>query len=284
MTPSFTICKVQYKEQFGIGAIYGCEYPKGTFRTLFITSYEVLKISNVDEVTHLCLIFEDRNIGNLYITPDWVKWLFTSPVDKLNVAVIEFSLTALNILSRLKFERLASEYPVENEVVSVFQYREDTIKFGKGQINRIIGNVIQYSLELDEYSIGYPILNEHMKVVGIHVSSHKKETQGLLHAITIGSVFEAFKTFITEKLGGRTENELWLEKIEHIPKNEFQLIGSGGFGKVYKIKERNNSNKTFVAVKVVSGLGKLDEYANQVNALQREYRVVTSLGNHPRII
>ena len=118
-------------------------------------------------------------------------------------------------------------------------------------------------------------------MVGIH--TNKLEEGGTLKAIAIGSILEAFKTFITEKLGGRTENELWLEKIAQIPKNEFHLIGSGGFGRVYKIKA-SNSTETFVAVKVVSGLGNLDEYKSQVDALQNEYRLVTSLGNHPRII
>ena len=76
----------------------------------------------MNEVANLKLEFEDKNIGNLFITPDWVKWLFTSPADKLNVTVIEFSVTALSILSRMKYERLAPEDPVENEDVSVFQY------------------------------------------------------------------------------------------------------------------------------------------------------------------
>ena len=50
------------------------------------------------------------------------------------------------------------------------------------------------------------------------MSTNKLEKRGVLEAITIGSILEAFKTFITEKLGGRTENELWLEKITQIPK------------------------------------------------------------------
>ena len=106
LSPSFTICKFKFKDVTGIGAIYGYEYPKGTFRTLFIASYEMLEISDVNEVSNLLLVFKDNAIGNLFLTPDWVKWLFTSPVDKLNVTVIEFSVTALSILSRMKYERL----------------------------------------------------------------------------------------------------------------------------------------------------------------------------------
>ena len=48
--------------------------------------------------------------------------------------------------------------------------------------------------------------------------------------------------------------------------------------------EQKPEEETFVAVKVVSGLGNLDEYKSQVDALQKEYRLVTTLGNHPRII
>ena len=190
---SFSICKVCYKEKSGVGAIYGCEYPKGTFRTLFITSFQVLEIADVNEVTDLSLAFEDKNIGHLYITPDWVKWLFTSSVDKLNVTVIEFSLTALNVLSRMKYKRLASGVPVENEMVNFYQYCKENLKIGKGRINKVNGNSIQYSLDTEEYSIGFPILNKHLKVVGLHVSSQKQDIRGVFKAITIGSVLAAFK-------------------------------------------------------------------------------------------
>ena len=243
----------------------------------------MLEISDVNELDNLSLVYEEKTIGNLYITPDWVKWLFTSPEDKLNVTVIEFSLRALKVLSRMNYELLMPDVPIENEIVSVFQYKEEILIFGKGCINKTTGEIIQYSLDTEEYCCGFPLLNEQLKVVGIHVKSNKSEKRGLLKATTIGSILEAFKTFITEKLWGRTENELWLEKIAQIPKNEFHLIGSGGFGKVYKIKE-NNSPETFVVVKVVSGLGNTEGYENQVLCLEKEYRLVTSLGNHPRII
>ena len=230
----------------------------------------------MNEITDVCLVFEDKTIGNQYLTPDWVKWLWTSPVDKFNVTVIEFSSTALKVLSRTKYERLMSDVPVKNQHLSVFQYIKESLNFGKGRINKVIGEVIEYSLALDteELSSGFPLLNEKLNVVGIH--TNKLDGGGTLKAIAIGSILEDFKTFITDKLGGRTENELWLEKIAQIPKNEFHFIGSGGFGKVYKIKE-SNSTETFVAVKVVSGLGSLDEYKSQVDALQKEYRLVTSL-------
>ena len=38
--PQSTICDVNYKDQSGTGELleYGCKFPKGTWRTLFITS------------------------------------------------------------------------------------------------------------------------------------------------------------------------------------------------------------------------------------------------------
>ena len=229
----------------------------------------------MNEITEVCLVFEGKSIGNQLLTPDWVKWL--CPLDKFNVTVIEFSLTALKILSETKYERLTSDVLVNNEHVSVFQYIKESLNFAKGRINKVIGEVIEYSLDTEELSFGFPLLNEKLNVVGIHMN--KLGGGGTLKAIAIRSILEAFKTFITEKLGGRTENELWLEKIAQIPKNEFDLIGSGCFGRVYKIKA-SNSTETFVAVKVVSGQGKYYEYKSQVDALQKEHRVVTTLRNH----
>ena len=205
LNPLFTICQVKYKEHSGNGAIYDCEYPKGTFRTLFITSF--LEISDVNEITDVRLIFLDKTID---LTPDWVKWLWTSPVDKFNVTVIEFSLTALKVLSRMKYDRLAPEDPVLNEVVNVVQYCKGSIITGNGTINKVIGDVIEYSLDTEELSCGFPLFNGKSNVVGIHTN---KLDGGTLKATAIGSILDAFKTFITEKLGGRTENELWLEKI-----------------------------------------------------------------------
>ena len=42
-----TICKVTYNEQSGTGAIYGYEFPEGTWRTLFITCNQVLNVLDV---------------------------------------------------------------------------------------------------------------------------------------------------------------------------------------------------------------------------------------------
>ena len=115
----------------------------------------------MNEITDVCLVFEDKTIGNKNLTPHWIKWLWTSPVDKFNVTVIEFSPTALNILSRTK--PLTSDDPVKNQHVNVFQYRKEILNFAKGRINNVIGNVIKYSLyslDTEELSCGFPLLNE----------------------------------------------------------------------------------------------------------------------------
>ena len=98
----------------------------------------------------------------------------------------------------------------------------------RDELTKVIGEFIEYttisqrttecSLDTGEYCCGFPQLNEQFKVVGIR--TNKLDEGGTLKAIAIGSILEAFKKFITEKLGGRTENELWLEEIVQIPKNE----------------------------------------------------------------
>ena len=68
-----------------------------------------------------------------------------------------------------------------------------------------------------------------------------------------------------------------------VPLIKFQYIGGGGYGQVYKIKQKK-LNK--LAVKIVQGVGKLDDfdYEAQVRALAKEYAIVSSLDNHPRIV
>ena len=92
---------------------------------------------------------------------------------KFNVTVIEFSPTALKVLSRTKYERLTSDVPVENEYVSIFQYRKESLNFAKGRINKVIGEVIEYSLDTEELSCGFPLLNEKLNVVGIHTTEEE---------------------------------------------------------------------------------------------------------------
>ena len=78
----------------------------------------------------------------------------------------------------------------------------ESLNFAKGSINNVIGEVIEYNLDTEELSCAFHLLNEQLKVIGIH--TNKVDERETLKAIAIGSFLEAFKTFITEKLGGRT--------------------------------------------------------------------------------
>ena len=44
-----SICSIEYKFIYGTGAIIGLEFPEGTWRTLFITSFQVAPISDPNE-------------------------------------------------------------------------------------------------------------------------------------------------------------------------------------------------------------------------------------------
>ena len=65
--------------------------------------------------------------------------------------MIEFSPTALKILSRMKYELLTSDVPVENEHVSI----KESLNFVKGSINKVLGEVMEYSLDTEELSCGF---------------------------------------------------------------------------------------------------------------------------------
>ena len=103
----------------------------------------------MNQITNLELNFEDKAIGNLHITPDWVKWLLKSPVDELKVTVIEFSLTALSILARMRYERLDPADPILNEVVSFYKYYEGSLMIGKGRVIKISEKVIEFTKSFD---------------------------------------------------------------------------------------------------------------------------------------
>ena len=53
------------------------ELPEGTWRTIFSTNNQVLRISKVKEIVGLRLLFKTESIDNVDITPDWVKSLWT---------------------------------------------------------------------------------------------------------------------------------------------------------------------------------------------------------------
>ena len=106
-----------------------------------------------------------------------------------------------------------------------------------------------------EIRLGSPLLNEDFDVVGIHVGSMDTATNQPteLQEKVKQQIFNPFsmlsKNIFFKMLKGKTDNELWLERINKIPETEFQLIGSGGYGKVYKIKVKTESKE--FAVKMV---------------------------------
>ena len=61
----------------------------------------------------------------------------------------------------------------------------------------------------------------------------------------------------------------------------FSMRSRGGFGTVYKV---NMPNENVYAIKSVELIGGPDNYKSQLNALQKEYLLVSSLQLHPRII
>ena len=274
--PQSTICKVIYKEQSGTGALYGYEFPEQTWRTLLIACNQVLRISEVEELVGLRLLFIDETIGNVDMTPDWVKWLWTSPRDQLNTTVIEFSPTALTVLSRMQYARLLSSTPEKNANVTLYHHYGGDVS---GNIVDVIGDFIQYTIG-PEIRLGSPLLNEDRDVVGIHVGlwdSSNKSAQTTCKAINVRSILTEYTKYVLKMLNGRTENEWWLEKLKLIPLDEYKHIGGGGYGQVYKINLKREL--TELAVKIVQ-----DNNTSQVLALEKEYAMVTSLDNHPRIV
>ena len=59
------------------------------------------------------------------------------------------------VLSRMKYERLEPYVPFENEVVSVFQYREEILNFGKGCCRCISGHD-SYPVPVPQFTSSYP--------------------------------------------------------------------------------------------------------------------------------
>lgn len=72
-------------------------------------------------------------------------------------------------------------------------------------------------------------------------------------ATNVQSIFNAFEntcTVYSSKVKVKTDNELWLDRINMISINEFQHTSSGWYGQVYKIKVKTEPNE--FAVKFVS--------------------------------
>lgn len=151
-----------------------------------------------------------------------------------------------------------------------------------GNILNVNGNCFNFTVGEDRIIQGAPILNENFNVVGIYCGlcdASNENPNKTCTAINICSILDAHNKFLIRTLNGKTDSEYWLEKINLLQKNDFQHIGSGGFGQVFKIKL-----ETEFAVKIVGGVGQLSDYKCQVRALEKEYEIVCSLDNHPRII
>ena len=275
-----TICKIEYNEKSGIGAIYQYEFPRGTWRTLFITSYKILEVSHINDITDLELEFVNKTISKLSVTLDWVKWLWSS--DEMNVTVIEFSSTALKELSQSTYVPFVSANPEKDAEVTVYDNAGNKLN---GSIIDVTGDFIEFNINITETNIaGAPLLNENFNVVGIYsglLDPPDDSAPNTHKGTNIQRVLIAFQEYINEQLGGKTENELWLERIRiNELENPESLLGRGAYGSVYKLKERSSTGReNFVAVKVVNGVGidsgkPTDSY---VRALKTEYELVTKM-------
>ena len=294
MRPESSICSVIYNNLTGTGAIYGLQFPENTMRTLFMTTFSVLKITTPAEVTGLKLVFKEITIGNINLTPDWVKTLWTSPEEELNVTIIELSPIAMKVLSRTKFVHLLSGIPREKEKVSVYQYPDGVLSVGNGSITSIAPKdkpcwIIEYTATTESGSAGSPVLNYELNVVAIHngmwildnIEKDKFKYDGTRTAINVNVILEQFKRELSKRYGGQMENMNLLEWIDQIPKNSLQFLGAGGYGKVYKGIGEGRIN---YAVKIIERFGGLDKYKSQVDAISKEYNVITTLPPNRRKI
>ena len=297
--PQSCICSVEYHANpqtimTGTGAFYGIQFPEGTSRTLFITNHHVAPIRDKNEVTNIKLIFEDKLIMNVNLTPDCVKTLwFSLPCDcekypckcrNLDVTIIELSTIAMKILERSKFCSLRILNPRPKDSVIMFQYPGQTLNVGTGVISNVNGHLLEYNVDTEPGSSGSPLLNSQFSALGIHCGKWKVVPGQPLQAVNIYVIIEGFKAFLNERSKGQSENDKALEWIKQISRNELHLIGPGGYGKVYKVTESNDNpvalnteSKTTVALKVIEGFGGLDVYNMKVVELKKEYDSIERL-------
>ena len=250
-----------------------------------MTSYQMIQVNNINDMDHIKLTFVDQTIGTLYLTQNWINIICTSPSNEPSIIIIEFSQIALKILSRTKYSRLRKATNVKRGEIYVFQYPDGNQTLNKGHIIMLLKVKLNIHVHKQLKSYGSPLLNSEFKVVGIQINTCKNSVRNNLEfaykAITINTILDSFKSHLNRNFGGRTENEIWLEKLNKIPDNELILIGTGGYGKVYKYKQHNGID---LALKIVGGFGHFDNYKTQSDALEKEYLMVSCLDSHPRII
>lgn len=193
-------------------------------------------------------------------------------------------------ISRTNVARLLidADVPKHNETIHVYQYLR-SLEFGNsangalnistGFVDSVNETIFNYYLMATCGSPGSPILNAFNKVIGLELQAG--DTINKWKGIRMNSICEAYKNELQRNYGSLTENDMWLGRISDIQQIDFKLIGCGGYGKVYKIVE---SNGNILALKLVEGFGGLDSFQSQINAMKKEYQLVTSLQLHPRII
>lgn len=198
----------------GTGSLISFQYPDNENRTLFMTSFHVVKFTSPSQVTGLKLIFQDRTIGNVNLTPDWVKTLWTSPEEELDIFIIEFGPIAMKVLSRTKMASLYPAPPKENDLIQLYWYPnlESGLQVNNGNITVINGQIINYKVTTEEGASGSPLLNRNFKVVGIHsgVWVTEKEENGIKikylgerQAVHINVILEAFTQELRNCMVGR---------------------------------------------------------------------------------
>ena len=194
----------------------------------------------------------------------------------------------MSIFSRTNVARLNAATAQDKERIFTFHYlpylyngsNELALNIGYGMIDNINKQIVEYSINVAKIeSPGSPIMNGEFKIIGLE--SKNGAGPNKWKAISMNQILEAYKNNLLEKYGGRTENEIWLQRINEIPQSRLNLIGCGGYGKVYKVIEPNDN---VYALKLVEGFGGLNYYKSEVHALENEYRLVASLQIHPRII
>ena len=68
------------------------------------------------------MVFEDKTIRKINFTPNWIKTLWTSPTEHLDVTLIELSTDAISILSRTQIARFNTATALEKGRIFVYLY------------------------------------------------------------------------------------------------------------------------------------------------------------------
>ena len=283
--PQSSICSVLYNNERGTGIICRLEFPKKIYRILLVTSFHVLRITKVSQVTGVRLVFTNRLIGNIDLTPDWIRKLWCSLNNEMSLTIIEFNATAINDLIH-NIDFFISAIPQQNEKVTIYDILNDEFNIMTGRLYIIDERIIKINMEKQVINCGAPVFNEEFKVIGI-ISSALCGGKDMLrhnnidvHALNIISILDEYKYKLTVGFNQHTKSKEWFAWFNKIPKKELKLIGSGGYANVFKTIEPNGN---FLALKIVEGLGNLNDYKDKTDALIKEYELVSSL-IHPRII